>query len=141
MLVYQLKQAYRDGTKYLLFSPEELLEKLAALVPRPRVHLIRYHGCLAPNAKIRAEVVSQARGPEGEEAGAKPQEGRGPRRRMGWARLLKRVFKVDVESCQGCGGKLRVIAAVMDPGAIGKILGHLGLPTEVPKVHPARAPP
>jgi len=42
MLVYQLKQANRDGTKYLLFSPEELMEKLAALVPRPRVHLVDF---------------------------------------------------------------------------------------------------
>lgn len=60
LLVYQLKKAYQDGTKYLLFSPEELLEKLAALVPIPRVHLTRFHGCLAPNAKIRAKVVQQA---------------------------------------------------------------------------------
>ena len=102
MLVYKLKQAYRDGTRYLLFSPEELMEKLAALVPQPRVHLIRYHGCLAPNAKIRAEVVRQARGPDGVVEAKKTKEVRGSRRRMNWSALLKRVFKVDVESCQGC---------------------------------------
>jgi enoyl-CoA hydratase/carnithine racemase len=26
-------------------------------VPRPRLHLIRFHGALAPNAKLRAEIV------------------------------------------------------------------------------------
>lgn len=32
LLIYKLKRPYQDGTEYLLFSPEELLEKLAALV-------------------------------------------------------------------------------------------------------------
>ena len=38
-------------------SPLELMQRLAALVPRPRLHLIRFHGVLAPNAKLRAIVV------------------------------------------------------------------------------------
>ena len=37
----------------------ELMQRLAALVPRPRLHLIRFHGVLAPNAKLRAHVVPQ----------------------------------------------------------------------------------
>ncbi len=40
-------------------SPLELMQRLAALVPRPRLHLIRFHGVLAPNAKLRALVVPQ----------------------------------------------------------------------------------
>ena len=40
----------------------EFMPQLAALVPRPRLHLIRFHGVLAPNAKLRALVVPQ--GPE-----------------------------------------------------------------------------
>ena len=32
------------------------MQRLAALVPRPRLHLIRFHGVLAPNAKLRAMV-------------------------------------------------------------------------------------
>ena len=35
------------------------MQRLAALVPRPRLHLIRFHGVLAPNAKLRATVVPQ----------------------------------------------------------------------------------
>lgn len=34
--------------------PLEFIQRLAALVPRPRLHLIRFHGVLAPNAKPRA---------------------------------------------------------------------------------------
>src|SRR5690606_39250791 len=58
----KLKTPWRDGTTHLVMSPLEFMQRLAALVPRPRLHLIRYHGVLAPNAKLRALVVPQ--GPE-----------------------------------------------------------------------------
>jgi Fe-S-cluster-containing hydrogenase component 2 len=35
------------------------MQRLAALVPRPRLHLIRFKGVLAPNAKLRARLVPQ----------------------------------------------------------------------------------
>ena len=35
-----LKAAWRDGTRHLLFEPLELLEKLAAITPRPRINLV-----------------------------------------------------------------------------------------------------
>ena len=38
-------------------TPLEFMQRLAALVPRPRLHLIRFHGVLAPNAGLRAAVV------------------------------------------------------------------------------------
>jgi len=56
-LSFALKTPWSDGTTHLLLSPHELLEKLAALVPPPRLNLIRYHGILAPNARDRASIV------------------------------------------------------------------------------------
>jgi hypothetical protein len=53
----ELKTPWRDGTTHLVMSPLEFMRRLAALVPRPRLHLIRFHGVLAPNAKLRALVV------------------------------------------------------------------------------------
>ena len=50
---YELKHPFRDGTTHFVFEPLEFLAKLAALVPRPRANLTRYHGVLAPNAKYR----------------------------------------------------------------------------------------
>jgi hypothetical protein len=56
-LLYRLKQRWRDGTTHIVLEPLELLEKLAALVPPPRFHLVRYHGILGPCASARDRVV------------------------------------------------------------------------------------
>ena len=56
-VVLKLKTAYRDGTSHIVMSSLEFMQRLAALVPRPRLHWIRFHGALAPNAKLRAAIV------------------------------------------------------------------------------------
>jgi hypothetical protein len=53
-IMLTLKTAWADGTRHLVFEPLELLEKLAALTPRPRINLVLYHGVLAPHAGWRA---------------------------------------------------------------------------------------
>ena len=59
-VVLQLKSPHHDGTTHVVMSPLEFMQRLAALVPRPRLHLIRLHGLLAPNAKRRSEIVPSA---------------------------------------------------------------------------------
>lgn len=44
--------------------------------------------------------------------------------RLSWAQRLKRVFRIEIEQCERCGGRVRVIASVEDPAVIGKILAH-----------------
>ena len=56
-LAYRMKTPWRDGTTHVIMSDGELVEKLAALVPAPRFHLVRYFGILASAAKQRASVV------------------------------------------------------------------------------------
>ena len=60
-VLLRLKTPWHDGTSHIALQPLELLEKLAALIPRPYVNLIVYHGVLAPNAKWRREVVDFGR--------------------------------------------------------------------------------
>jgi Putative transposase/Transposase zinc-binding domain len=67
-----LKGEWSDGTTHLLFEPVELLEKLAALTPRPRINLVLYHGVLAPHARWRALVVAHDRARAGSPADADP---------------------------------------------------------------------
>ncbi len=54
------------------------------------------------------------------------------RARMSWAKLLKRVFVIDLTTCPQCGGPLTFLTAIEDPTVIVKILAHLGLATRAP---------
>ncbi len=58
---------------------------------------------------------------------------------MNWARLLTRVFDIDLEHCPHCGGTLKIIAAIEVPAVIARILAHLGLPTRAPPRASARS--
>jgi len=49
---YALKTPYRDGTTHILMEPLDLMARLAALVPPPRMHLARFHGVFAPSASL-----------------------------------------------------------------------------------------
>jgi hypothetical protein len=121
---YLLKAPWSDGTKAVHFTPLEFVEKLAALVPPPRVHQIRYHGVFAPNHSWRAAVVPKGR----VESGLAPGETKIPisrGRRMSWAECLKRTFQIDLTRCPDCAGEVRFIAAVLKRDAVEAILGHL----------------
>jgi hypothetical protein len=67
---YQLKTAYRDGTTHIVLDPLDLMARLAALVPPPRMHLRRFHGVFAPHSKLRAAVTPARRGGGGPGQGA-----------------------------------------------------------------------
>ncbi len=57
---------------------------------------------------------------------------------MSWARLLKRVFEIDLGHCPNCGGELKIIAAILEAPVIERILTHLGLSARAPPRAPAR---
>ncbi len=52
----------QDGTTHVIFEPMDFIARLAALVPKPRVNLTRFHGLFAPNRKHRALVTPAKRG-------------------------------------------------------------------------------
>ena len=118
---------WRDGTSHLLFEPIEFLEKLAAIIPRPAINLVVYHGVLAPHARSRAHVVRYGRpapdlhAPERE---ASPRAAGTPGA-WTWAALMRRVLDLDVLACPRCGGRLRVLATVQAPRAVQAILASL----------------
>jgi len=131
-ILYRLKTQYSDGTTHVLFDPLELVEKVVALIPPPRANLLRYHGVFAPNSKDRKRIV-----PASPVSAEKTQE----RSNRSWSELLKRSFAIDIMVCGACGGKMRFVSHLEEPVVVTRILGHLGLPTEAPKLFPPRAPP
>jgi hypothetical protein len=164
----ELRRPWRDGTTDIVFDPVEFLGRLAVLVPRPRINLLLYYGVLGPRAAWRAEVIGHHASETGGAGGLPPlatepmnevalaeTRVRGARGRC-WAALMQRTFGFDVLACPQCGGHLRLIALIEEAAVIGRILRHLGMPTEIPPLdhargalsdsrraapHPARSPP
>ena len=135
-LRYRIKSPWRDGTTHLILHPLDFLARLASLVPKPRVHLTRYHGILAPHARERSLITPAGRRaaqpgtPEHTRTAAQPRQG------MTWAERLRRVFNIDVRLCELCGGTAHIIACIENPQVIRRILTHLAA-----RDSPARGPP
>ena len=143
-VVLQLRHPWSDGTTHLLFDPAEFLERLAVLVPRPRINLVLYHGVLAPRAGWRPLVIRFGNGEVSDATRAEGALGAGPPSRGDtrlWADLMRRSFGIDTLACPRCGGRLALIAVLEDASVIARILRHLGLATTVPTLRPSRAPP
>ena len=87
-----------------MLEPLDFIARLAALVPRPRLNLTRFHGVFAPNFKHRKRIVPHR--------SRRSVDSEQPPAPMSWMQRLKRVFAIDIETCPDCGGKLRVIACI-----------------------------
>ncbi len=133
---YELKTPWANNTTHVIFSPLELLEKLASIIPPPKGHLVRFFGVFGPNSKVRDLIVPKPKVDEQSPAGKDAIK----RQRTLMAELLKRTFSIDLEECQICGGKMRRIAIVDNGIAARAILLALGIPL-MPRSRPLPRPP
>ena len=115
-----LRKSWSDGTEALIFSPEELIEKLACLVPRPYKNMIIYSGFLGARSKVRRLVLPQYK-PKSINAGSRSYY-------IHWAELLRRTFYHDRSICEGCGGQLRVLRVVLESMELEVLLSSLKPP-------------
>ena len=141
-VIYELKNPYKNGTTHVVFEPLDFIARLAALVPRPWINLTRFHGVFAPNSKYRKAVTGYDKSSI-EESSDKTSPDQ--RYRMSWAERLKRVFNIDITTCQHCQGHVRIISCIKDKNIIDKILSHInkkpGNQEELLKTLPIRGPP
>jgi hypothetical protein len=164
-LLYRFRRPWNDGTTHVILEPLELMEKLVAIVPAPKSHLLRYAGLLAPAAKWRALIVPAGGGtavgcphaddpqpiseisrcatePTSEtatspEPAATPSQDSRHGPNYTWAELMKRVWALDVLECPRCTGRMRLMAAIDHPEVTRRILDCVGLPSRAPPVAPA----
>jgi hypothetical protein len=111
----------------------DFIARLAALVPKPRVNLTRYHGVFAPNSKLRSQVTLSGRGKRNRTAPLQTPAER--HQAMSWAQRLKRVFQLDIQQC-ACGGQLKILASIEDPATINRMLAHLERRARGPPLRP-----
>jgi len=155
-LLYQFPRPTPDGRTQIVLSPLQLLERLARFVPPPRIHRHRYHGALAPHARLRPAVIaigtpvlqSEASAPlkpactAGSSAGLPdPPPRPASQARIHWAVLLERIYEALPLLCPACGGQMSILAFLTDPPVVSAILLHLDLPHRPPPLSPARGPP
>jgi hypothetical protein len=149
-----MERLHRQGPDHLLYhcpkpqsggkcadlslTPLELIDKIAALVPPPRKHKLRYFGALAPNSPLREVVIAMARGDSGATSKA-PATGAvatiGSSARYAWAKLIARIYEVFPLLCLHCGGQMRIIAFITAGGEVKKVLDHLGADSRSPPNH------
>ena len=107
-------------------STETFLERLCSLVPKDREHTVLYRGVLAGRARRRKHVVPTENGP-------RPKN-------ITWAALMKHGLGLDVLACP-CGGRMKLIATVLDKESLARLLPAHGLRVRALPIAPARAPP
>jgi hypothetical protein len=113
---YKLKTPYRDGTtgdrrSHVIFEPLDFIARLAALVPKPRVNLTRFHGVFVrggpprggppPNSRHRVTITPALRNKTKQALPTGQEKTRAQKHQsMTWAQRLKRVFGIVIETCE-----------------------------------------
>ena len=87
-------------TVHVVHSPMEFVDLLAALVPKPRVNLTRFHGVFSPNSRLHKYVVPIKPADDLQQDDQPPTKAYS----MTWAQRLKCVFAIEIEKCEKCGG-------------------------------------
>ena len=120
-VLYRPRQARGSGPRPAVesFAAADFLALLLQHVPEPRLHQVRYYG--------HYSNVARARRAAAQDADASGSGGTAP----------PAQHEVDPLTCRQCGGQMRILAFIQEPGAIRKILAHL----QRQGSHPSRAPP
>jgi hypothetical protein len=135
---YPLKTPYCDGTtgdrrSHDIFEPLDFITRLAALVPKPRVNLTKFHGVFVrggpprggpprggpprggppPNSRHRVTITPSLRNKAKQALPTGQEKTRAQKHQsMTWAQRLKRIFNIDIDTCAQCGGAVKVIASI-----------------------------
>ena len=103
------------------------MAKLAALIPKPKVNLTDFHGVFAPNSQYRKIITSEGKAKKSKSSivttkGTETEKEK--RKTMTWVKRLKRIFNIDIETCEVCQGHVKIIACIENPVVMDKILTH-----------------
>ncbi len=104
----------------------EFMALLAGHTPSPYESLVYYYGLYSSSHRGKEKKENIDEEVEVEKVGGIGKAS------STWARLIRKVFEVDILKCRKCGGGMRVIAFVSDFQETEKILKHIGEETVRP---------
>jgi len=131
LLLYEPK-AGQEVDDEALVDPLEFLARVLIHIPEPHKHLVHFYGAYAN--RVRATYRRDDTAPPGGDGEANdPTPKRTPSKR--WAELIYRIYEVDPLTCSRCGARMKILAFIIEPALIRRILTHLD------KTAPPRAPP
>jgi hypothetical protein len=137
-IIVKLKSAWSDGTSYIILTPTELIERLVSIIPPPRKNQVRYHGVFAPRSKMRKLVVPAKESKDPDQPDAEEESEGSSRSKLGYAKLMARVFEIDVLKCPRCSSDMQIISFITETKAVRDILTSLKMSTAPPGIAPAR---
>lgn len=152
-LLYHLAKPQFDGTTTLQLTPMELIDRLVALVPPPRMHRHRYHGVLAPNSPLRRYIVTLRESELNQVDPVKEKitvstDVEDSQQHSGqssahyfWAMLIARIFETLPLICPHCGAEMEIIAFITETVPKRAILESVNEPSQPPVITAARGPP
>ncbi|MDB2447434.1 hypothetical protein N9W79_02280 [bacterium] len=110
-----------------------------AITPAPRQHLVRWGGVFASASPHRKKIVLNPEAKKGfqfKEEEKEKNDSPSPIKASNWARMLSRVFGIDVLKCE-CGSELKPVSAILKGDEVKRYLRHLGLDADPPKIEEA----
>ena len=115
----------------------ELLEKLSAIIPQPRQHLVLWTGVFSSHSSLRSMVVLKPDKRKGFHYPSRDDEP-GLVKNYSWSKMLEKNFGLDLSICPSCGGEMQIMCRVADQDGIERYLKHLNLEHHPPPIAPAR---
>ncbi len=140
-VLFKTKYNEYFGENFKVYTASDFIAALTMHIPPARVHLVRYYGLYSSRGrglwKNMPYVVRLA--PEGwskkqeeqnttkveDDTEVQSQDVKGSAKRSAWARLINKVYGINPLICDKCGSEMRIVAFIMDPEQIDRIMHHL----------------
>jgi hypothetical protein len=123
-VLYKRKAGGRFGASQATFAAMDFLARLLMHIPQPKLHTVRYYGEYSSVARARRRAEKAELEEEESSPSVLPCATERRRLRRAWAQMILRIYEVDPLSCR-CGKKMRILAFILDPKVVTKILRHI----------------
>ncbi len=148
-MLFKTKYNEYFGENFKIYNGEDFIAVLTQHIPLARVHLVRYYGSYSSRTKgvWKTESYIVRLTPEGwlkrqeeqntaevaDDVEVQNKDVKGSAKRSAWARLINKVYGINPLICEKCGSDMRIVAFIMEPEQIDRIMHHL--------IKQGRAPP